>query len=80
MPIHDTTFFAPDWTPIVKTTNGTPKTGPIDPPKESFFHPSHVVAQKTIGEGSITINQLDLGRFVPGSPVARLFARRLLEA
>lgn len=77
-PIHDTTFFVPGWTPVVKTATGTPKTGPIDPPREAFFRPSHVVARKTFGTGSITINQLDLDRFVGGSPVARIFARRLL--
>jgi len=77
-PFHDTNFVSENWVPIVRSATGLPRSHPLAPPTDRIFRPSHVVAEKPVGEGSVVVCQLRLDNYVNAHPVARLFAERLL--
>lgn len=79
-PFHDTTFVSDKWIPIIKTATGFPRTHPLVPPTDRIFRPSHVVAEKSVGKGSVVICQLCLDNYVDVHPVARVFAEGLITA
>lgn len=79
-PFHQTTFVSQKWTPIVKTATGVPKTDPLAPPTDRIFRPSHVVAEKAVGAGSVVVCLLQLERYVNVHPIAKTFASNLLQA
>lgn len=79
-PFLDTTFHSPDWVPIVRTGNGSPKPDTMTSSPDRFFVPTHAVAGLPLGRGQIILCQIKLDHYVGKNPVARIFAGRLLSA
>jgi hypothetical protein len=69
-PLLDTTFTAPDWTPILTSGNGDWSSG---------WGPALAAAEKAYGQGRLRICQISLLNRTQHNPVAQIFARRLLD-